>query len=414
MPHEFLLQSWPQAIVHVDADAFFASVEQALHPELRGKPVITGAERGIVAAASYEAKALGIKRGVSLTEATRLAPDLVMLPSDYETYSIFSKRMFSIMRRFSPLVEEYSIDEGFIDLTGTRRLHHTNYRNIALLIQETVEKELGITVSLGVSLTKSLAKLASKFRKPHGLTAVKGRHIHFLLRATPLHRVWGFGPNTTSLLKKHGLKTALDFIQQPLAWVEDLLGKVGHDIWMELRGEMMSRVDPTPHDHQLSIGKTKTFTPPSSCREYVKARAIRNLESACIKARRLGLAARKLVLGLRQQNFETHALEIKLTQPTAAPTELVTPLIALFDRLFTPQTLYRATSVVLGDLTAPFPLQFGLFENPEKPLNAMRLFEVVDAVASKYGKHTLFLADGVRLPLPYETARQRLRFPTFH
>jgi len=109
------IRSWPQAILHLDADAFFASCEQAIHPELRGRPVICGRERGIVAAASYEAKARGVQRGVRLSDVKKLCPDAVILPSDYETYSLFSVRMFEILRRFSPDVEEYSIDEAFVD-----------------------------------------------------------------------------------------------------------------------------------------------------------------------------------------------------------------------------------------------------------------------------------------------------------
>ncbi len=233
------LHSWPRAIAHVDADAFFASVEQALHPEFRGKPVITGAERGIVAAASYEAKARGVKRGVPLSEVTRICPECILLPSDYETYSLFSKRMFSILRRFSPQVEEYSIDEAFVDLTGTRRVHRAGYAEIGRAMAEAVERELGITVSVGVSLSKSLAKLCSKFRKPKGLTAVRGRHIHILLGRTPLEKVWGFGPNTVALLEKHGLKSALDFVERSEEFAERVLGKVGVDLWNELRGEYM-------------------------------------------------------------------------------------------------------------------------------------------------------------------------------
>jgi DNA polymerase-4 len=117
----FTRYSWPRAIIHVDGDAFFSSCEEAIQPDLRGKPVITSGERGIVACASYAAKALGIKRGVALHEAKRICPELVVLPSDYETYSLFSRRMFNIMRRFTPQMEEYSIDEAFADLTGMRR-----------------------------------------------------------------------------------------------------------------------------------------------------------------------------------------------------------------------------------------------------------------------------------------------------
>src|SRR3970040_9358 len=144
------VHSWPRAILHVDADAFFASCEQALHPELRGRAVITGKERGIVAAASYEAKDRGVKRGMRLFEVKKVCPDAVILPSDYETYSLFSVRMFEILRRFSPDVEEYSIDEAFVDLTGLRRSFHCSYGDIAQRVQDTVAKERGISVSIGV------------------------------------------------------------------------------------------------------------------------------------------------------------------------------------------------------------------------------------------------------------------------
>ncbi|NMC96689.1 MAG: DNA polymerase IV, partial [Deltaproteobacteria bacterium] len=150
----FSLSSWPRAIVHIDGDAFFTSCEEAIHPELRGKALITGGERGIVACASYPAKKLGIKRGVPLAEARKICPGLIVLPSDYETYSLFSQRMFNIMRRFTPDVEEYSIDEAFADLTGMRRLLRSSYEEIVLKMKKEIERELGITVSVGLSITK--------------------------------------------------------------------------------------------------------------------------------------------------------------------------------------------------------------------------------------------------------------------
>src|SRR5512143_4032772 len=184
------IRSWPQAILHLDADAFFASCEQAVHPELRGRPVITGKERGIVAAASYEAKAKGITRGVSLYDVKKICPDAVIVPSDYETYSLFSIRMFEILRRFSPDVEEYSIDEAFVDLTGLRRSFHGPYSMIAEKMRRTIETELGITVSVGASLSKVLAKIGSKHKKPNGLTVIPGRDIHPYLEQLPIDQVW--------------------------------------------------------------------------------------------------------------------------------------------------------------------------------------------------------------------------------
>ncbi len=428
MSRPLLLRRWPRAIAHLDADAFFASVEQAVHPELKGQPLVTGAERGIVSAASYEAKARGVKRGVPLYEVRRICPECILMPSDYETYALYSKRLFSIMRRFSPLVEEYSIDEGFADLTGLRRLFHASYRDIARQMQEAVAAELGITVSVGVSLSKGLAKLCSKFRKPNGITAVSGRHIHLLLERTTLPQVWGFGPNTVALLEKHGLTTALDFISRPKAFVSALLGKVGNEIWLELRGESVAPVNAEIPSRQASISKTKTFTPPSMDRAQVWARALRNLESACIKARRHRLAAQKLSLFLRTQDFDGSGNETKLPFPTSAPNEIAPHLKRLFDACYRARVLYRATGVVLADLTDPRPSQFSLFDDPKRQIENEALFAAVDEAAARYGKHTIFFADSACLSAQHggerggiaqrkqqhlegETARQHIGLP---
>ena len=197
----FITHDWPRAIIHVDGDAFFTSCEEAIHAELRGKPIITGGEQ-IVACASYAAKALGIKRGVALHEAKQICPELVVLPSDYETYSLFSRRMFNIMRRFTPQVEEYSSDEAFADLTGMRRALRASCETIALKIQGEIARELGITVSAGLSTTKVLAKIASKRRKPSGFTAIPGRAIPSALDGLPVEKVWGIGSGAPRLVLK--------------------------------------------------------------------------------------------------------------------------------------------------------------------------------------------------------------------
>ncbi len=190
--------NWPRAIIHVDGDAFFASCEQAVHPEYRGRPVVTGKERGIVSAASYEAKARGISRGVALHDVPKLCPDAIIVPSDYETYSLFSKRMFAIMRRTTPLVEEYSIDEGFADITGLRGPTHSSYETIAQTMQDAICNELGITVSVGLSVSKVLAKIGSKYKKPRGFTSIPADATEPYLAHTPLGKLWGVGPQTAA------------------------------------------------------------------------------------------------------------------------------------------------------------------------------------------------------------------------
>jgi DNA polymerase-4 len=182
------LRSFPRAILHIDGDAFFASCEQSRAPELRGKPVVTGKERGIAASMSYEAKAKGVTRGMRLFEIKKLCPDAVILPSDYETYSLLSQRMFAIVRRYTPDVEEYSIDECFADLTGLRRPLRMSYEDMAHQIKNDLDAELGFTFSVGLGPNKVIAKIGSKWQKPSGLTVIPGRRIHIFLQDYPVEK----------------------------------------------------------------------------------------------------------------------------------------------------------------------------------------------------------------------------------
>lgn len=422
-------QSWPRAILHFDGDAFFTSVEQAVHPALKGRPVVTGKERGIIACASYEAKALGISRGLALHEARRQCPGLVVLPSDYETYSLYSRRMFDIARRYTPMVEEYSIDEGFADLTGLRRVFRTSYEEMARRIQADIQAELDITVSIGLSLSKSLAKLASKYRKPRGFTALPGGEaIHEFLRETPLEKVWGFGPNTVQLLAKQGLANADDFIRRPEAWAERLLGKVGRELWGELRGDSIYRVATDSKPPSCTISKCKTFTAVSSDPEFIWAKLVRNVESALIKARRHHLMAEGVAVMLRRSDYRQAGLETRLTRPTSASHELLPVVRLLFEGLFRQGAGYRSTMVVLWRLVPETSLQYELFEDPVRAHRLEQLNLAIDRINARYGKHTMSLGTGLFLGrhertdrdeqplrksalLPGETARRRLKTP---
>lgn len=383
------IRSWPGAVLHLDADAFFASCEQAVHPELRGKPVITGKERGIVAAASYEAKNRGVQRGMRLFEARKVCPDVITVPSDYETYSLFSVRMFEILRRFSPDTEEYSIDEAFVDLTGLRRSFHCSYAMIAAKIQETVEKELGITVSVGVSLSKVLAKIGSKHDKPHGLTVIPGKDIHRYLDKLPVEKVWGIGPNTTAFLRKFGIRSALDFARKDEPFIKNHLSKPYWEIWHELNGRSVYPVVTETKSSYQSVSKTKTFTPPSSDKTFVFAQLSKNLENACIKVRRHKLAATRLIVFLRKKDFRDIGVEMKLNRPTAYPAELFEPLREGFDHIYETYLPYRLTGVVLAGLMPEDRVQYTLFDDPAKIEKMARIYHGIDELSARFGKHTV-------------------------
>ncbi len=424
----FMLSSLPRAILHVDGDAFFTSVEQAMHPALKGLPVVTGQERGIISCASYEAKALGIKRGVSLWDAKRICPGLVVLPSDYESYSIYSQRMFGIMRRFTPEVEEYSIDEGFADITGMRRLFRCSYKEIALQLQAAVQRELDLTVSVGLSLTKSLAKIASDYRKPNGLTAVSGKHIHLFLQRVPLADVWGIGPSAQALLGKYGIRTAYDFALRDETWVRRMLHKPGWEIWHELRGNPVKRLEMQARPPQASIMKGKTFSAPSADRDYVYAKLVRNLESAFIKLRRHRMRARELCVHLRRKDYEERGASVVLNRGASNAMETTAVVEQVFSRLYVPGTEYRSTTVVLGGLESDAARQYDLFEDRIGIERMREIGRVIDRINGRYGKHRIFLGTGLALAgvetndrdqpcwrklnlLPGETGRRRIRIP---
>ncbi len=385
------LHSLPKAIVHIDCDSFFASVEQSLDPKLKGKPVIVGKDRGIAAAFSIEAKRCGVTRAMPLYEIKKLCPDAVFLPCDYETYSLVSKRFYGILRRFTPDVEEYSIDEAFADLTGLRRVYHGSYESIALEMKKTVEKELGITVSAGLSLTKSIAKICSKDNKPSGFTCVKGYELHEYLKSVAVERVCGFGPASTALLNKHGVATVWDYIQKPELFAQSLLGKIGVELWHELKGDSVYPVSIEKKEAQATLSKTKTFTPASSDREVVRAQLIRNMESAFIKLRRHGLRTKAIGAYLKNNDHRGKGLFAELERHTDSPLEGIKIVSGLFDRLFEPNVRYRATGVWFEDLEGGIEMQRDLFEDPVRVKGMKEISKTIDEAGEMYGKHALHL-----------------------
>lgn len=424
-------RSYPRAILHIDGDSFFAACEVAKNPSLRGKPVITGKERGIVSAATYEAKARGVKRGGTLAEALKVCPDAIILPSDYETYSLFSNRMYEIVRRYTPALEEYSIDECFADLTGLRQSLRMSYEKIAETIRRDLERELGMTFSMGLSATKVLAKIGSKWKKPDGFTPIPLRDAKSFLQNTPVGNLWGIGPNTSAYLQKFGIRTAFDFASREEVFVKDTVNKPIFEIWKELNGEVVFELDVEGRETYQSISKTKTFTPPTRDPKFIAAQLSKNIENACIKARRWGLATPVIFFFLKTQEFKYHGCEIKLSHATCIPQDILAAVREQFPRVFKRGTLYRATGVALMQLQDANKTQLDLFGSVLKTEAMKDVYESVDQISAKYGKHSIYLASsmhamthtahmGDRGELPTrvevlfkgETFRRRLNVPT--
>lgn len=422
------LSSRSRAILHVDGDAFFTSVEQSIQPSLKGKPVVTGKERGIISCASYEAKALGIKRGVSLWDAKRICPELVILPSDYESYSIYSKRMFEIMRRYTPEVEEYSIDEAFADITGMRRLFRCSYVEIAKQMQATIHAELDLTVSIGLSQTKTLAKIASDFRKPNGFTAVSVKHLQPFLQRVPLADVWGIGPSAQALLGKYGHHNAHDFVQCNEKWVHKQLHKPGWETWQELRGNPVKKLELQTLPPKGSIMKGKTFSASSTDRAYIYAKLVRNIESAFIKLRRHQMRTQEICVYLRRKDYDERGISMQMERSTSNAMEIIPYINIMFNRLYVERVEYRSTTVILSRLESDTVRQLGLFEDRVRIERMHELGQLIDRINRRYGKHRIFLGTGLSLAgietndrdepswrklnlLPGETRRRRIRIP---
>lgn len=386
----FAPRAGQRAILHIDGDAFFASIEQARDPALKGKPVITGRERGIASSMSYEAKAQGVTRGMPIGQIKQVCPDAVILPSDYEAYSLLSKRFFEIVRRYTPDVEEYSIDECFADVTGLRRALRGTYDDIAERIRKTLDRELGFTFSVGLASSKVLAKVGSKFKKPSGLTIIKNRRREEFLRVWPAENVWGIGPQTTALCAKHGMRTALDVARAPYEWVQKHLTKPGKQIWMELNGVSVMPVDTSVKSSYASVQKFKTFSPPSKREDWVFAQLSKNIEAACIKARRYKLAASGVLFIVRTQSFRHRTLEVWFDRPTSFSHRMVRELEKVWPKLWQPD-MYRATGVVLLALRDDGREQPDLFGGWRHEDQMMRIYEGIDALQAKYGKYAVFL-----------------------
>ncbi len=402
------IRSWPNAILHVDGDSFFASVEQSLNPALKGKPLVTGQERGIASAISIEGKRLGITRGMPIGLIKKNYPECLIVSGNYEAYMAYAKRMFDILRRYTPLVEEYSIDEAFADITGMRRLLNAGYEEIGRRLQADIEKELDITVSVGISLTKTLAKLCSKFRKPHGLTCVKGGYIHILLQKNSIDKVWGIGSSISSFLRKYNCATAYDFAVKPLSFVEDHLTKKEVEIYKELRGELVYPVEINKKETYQSISKAKTFTPTRS-KEHIFSQLVKNIEEATAKCRKYGLTAKELVVTFRTQQFQTYGQKAKLSRPTASSLELIPLAEILFNKCYVIGLEYRQTMCILTHLSSAKDVQLTLFDNSLTIEQLDNIDESIDDINKKFGRGAIHLLDS--LPARYKV-RSEFKMPT--
>lgn len=389
--------SYPRAILHFDGDAFFASVEQMLDHTLKGRPVVTGAERGCATSISYEAKKFGVVRSMTMREVRRVCPEVVIVPGNYTAYSIFARRMYSIVRSFTPLVEEYSIDECFADITGLESRFRMSYEEIALMIKARLEEELGITFGVGLAPSKTLAKVASKYRKPAGFTPIPTERITEVLSTVRAGQVWGLGGVSSLHLETLGIHTALQFAEVSEPWLsEHKFAKPYREIWAELNGRAAKSLNVSTHTSIGSIMKTHSFKATTD-RTKIFAELSKNVEAACAKARRHGVRVKAISFFLKTQEFQYYGRAIELPVALSDPSEMLRAIAVQFDEVYAPGILYRATGITLRSLVVERALTYDLFGEIRKEEEESKgKLKAVDGLNRRYGRHTVYLASSMQ------------------
>ena len=322
----------PATFLHVDMDAFFASVELVRRPELRGTPVIVGGDgqRGVVAAASYEARVYGIHSAMSSEHARRLCPDAVFLPGDHAHYGEVSRRVMAIFKSFTPLVEPLSLDEAFLDVAGARRLHGTPVE-IAKAIRRQVYEQEQLTCSVGVAPNKFLAKLATEEAKPtpspsgpvlgRGVRLIEADEVQGFLDALPIRAIWGVGPATAARLDRLGVATVAELRMLPIETMVSALGKAhGRHLFDLARGIDERRVE--PHQEAKSISHEETFPVDLFEPRRLEVEAVRMADAVGKRLRNAGRRGRTVTVKVRFGDFQTITRNATLSSATDSGTTI--------------------------------------------------------------------------------------------
>ena len=388
-----------RVIMHVDLDAFFVAVEQARHPELRGKPVIVGGDpngRGVAATASYEARVYGIHSGMALATARRLCPQAIFVRGDFHEYERVSQRFHRILSDYSPLTQPMGLDEAFLDLTGCEPIiearcpaepgREVNARLAGETIRGRVRDELALTASVGIASGKSLAKVASDAAKPDGLLEVPGGEEAAFLAPRPVRQLPGLGPQAEAELARLGIRTLGQLAALPASRLRALFGK-----WGPALGERARGIDPTPvtfeRDPAKSVSREGTYARDIDDWSVLRASLRGYAESVGAELRRLGRRARCVTLKLRYGDFTTISRSRTLQRPTYSDEELYrTGAELLAQALARDGRAVRLIGLGASNLTDD-AVQLGLFE--ERTLRREGLLASIDRLRAKYGYRCL-------------------------
>jgi DNA polymerase IV len=385
--------SEPRAILHVDMDAFFASVEQLDDPALRGRPVLVGHDgpRGVVAAASYEARPFGCHSAQPMAVAKRLCPHAAIVPGRFWRYREMSAAVFRVFGEFTPVIEPLSIDEAFLDVTGSVRVLGSP-ESMARRLKERVRAETGLTASVGVAPNKFLAKLASDMDKPDGLTIVRPEDVDRLLAPMPVGRIFGVGPKTAQRLEGIGIRTIGDLRRIALDVLRRRVGDAEAERYKALAHGLDDR-PVVPDEQAKSIGQEQTFGVDLPHVGEVRDVLLEQTEQVAARLRKHGLRARTVTVKIRFGDFQTITRRCTLPQPTDTTTDLWQAARGQFDRWaqssFQP---VRLIGVAAGGLASAAG-QMELFADPNAE-RQRRIDSAVDQINQRFGKSVIHRSSG--------------------
>ncbi|MBI2845304.1 MAG: DNA polymerase IV [Chloroflexi bacterium] len=385
-----MAQRW---IIHADLDAFFASVEERLDPSLKGKPIIVGGgpgRRGVVASASYPARVYGVKSAMPTAQALRLCPQAILLPGNPHEYGRVSQKVIDLLLDYTPLVEQLSIDEAFLDVTGCQRLWGPP-EEMAKTIQQRIRQELSLSSSLGVGTNKLIAKTACGQNKPGGLTLVPSSQEAAFLAPLPVEKLWGVGEAILPKLAAWGVRTIGDLTRIDIALLQREFGIVGQGLYLHGRG-----IDPSPVVPEVpakSIGHEHTFEEDLEDPGEVERRLLALVEKVGRKLRFHGARGRTITLRLRTPDFVTITRSRTVAQPMAADQEIYQQARKLLHRHWRPGMKARLVGVSVSNLDYPLAKQLTLLD---RPLD--RLSQTLDWIREHYGEEAIRRGSLMSLP----------------
>ena len=374
-------------------DEFFAAVEKLDNPQLRGKPIIVGGSptgRGVVSTASYEARKFGCHSAMPTAQALRLCPQAILLPGNNPRYGEVSREIFRVFEQFTPLVEPLSVDEAFLDITGTERLFGPPVQ-VAKLIKQAIKSQVGIIASVGVASNKFLAKLASDLDKPDGLTIIPDDKIQQILDPLPIRKLWGVGPATAKRLLSRGIDTIGKLRRFPRELLLPLLGNQTDRFLSLARGEDYREIQ--TNAKAKSIGQENTF--PTNIETLEELRKILHTQSDKVarRTRQSKLLANTITIKLRDGNFNTYSRSITLHEATNSTQKIYQTARRLLDDWAAIQFApLRLIGVTASNLKKSAGMQLGLFEQTTRD-KQQKLDQALDAITKKFGDEAISHAD---------------------